>query len=66
MESAYEILCLSQKHLFTKISLFGVTVARRIEELAEDNENTVKDRAYKLVFYSVALDESTDMQVQLN
>jgi hypothetical protein len=42
MESAAEMLCPSQKRLFTKVSLSGVTVARRIEELAEDIENTLK------------------------
>jgi hypothetical protein len=46
IESAAEILCPSQKHLFTKVSLSRVTVARRIEELID---------------YSIALDESTDI-----
>jgi hypothetical protein len=61
MESAAEMLCPSQNHLFTKVSLSAVTVARRIEELLEDIENTLKGRAYKFVFYSVALDDSTDI-----
>jgi hypothetical protein len=61
MESAAEILFPSQKRLFTKVSLSVVTVARRIEELAEDIENRLKDCACKFVFYSVALDESTDI-----
>lgn len=61
MESAAEILCPTQKHLFSKVSLSGVTVARRIEELSQDIEISLKDRASKFVFYSVALDESTDV-----
>lgn len=61
MESAAEVLCPTQKHLFSKVSLSGATVARRIEELAQDIENTLKARAQKFAFYSVALDESTDM-----
>jgi hypothetical protein len=61
MESAAEMLYPSQKRLFTKVSLSGVTVARRIEGLAEDIENTLKDCASKFVFCSVALDETTDI-----
>lgn len=41
--------------------MFGVTVARRIAELAGDIEISLKDRASKFVYYSVALTESTDM-----
>jgi hypothetical protein len=44
-----------------KVSLSGVTVARRSEELAVDIENTLKDRASNFVFYSIALYESTDI-----
>ena len=61
MEAAAEVLCPSQKQLFSKVSLSGVTVARRIEELATDLENSLKERASKFVYYSVALDESTDI-----
>jgi hypothetical protein len=49
MESAAEMLCPSLKRLFMKVSLSGVTVARRIEELAEDIENTLKYCASKFV-----------------
>lgn len=59
MESAAEVLCPSQKHFFSNISLSGATVVRRIEELSKDIENSL--RASKFVFYSVAIDESTDM-----
>jgi hypothetical protein len=62
MESAAEILCPSQKRLFIKVSLSGVTVARRIEGLAEAIKNALKDRASKFVFYSVPLDDSTDIR----
>jgi hypothetical protein len=44
-----------------KVSFSGVTVARRIEELAEDIENTLKNRASKFVFYLIAFDESADI-----
>lgn len=61
MEAAVEVLCPSQKQLFSKISLSGVTVARRVEELAGDIERSLKERVSQFVYYSVALDESTDL-----
>lgn len=54
MESAAEILCPTQKHLFSKVSLSGVTVARRIEDLSQDIESKIKVSASKFVFYSGA------------
>ena len=57
MESAAEILCASQKHLFSKVSLSGVTAARRIDELEEDIENTLKEHLY----YSLVVDESCNI-----
>ena len=51
MESADEILCLTQKHLFSKVSLSGVIVARRIKELSQDIKISLKDRASNFVFY---------------
>ena len=50
MESAAEILCPTQKHLFSKVSLSRVTVARRIEELSQDIEISLKDRLQSLFF----------------
>ncbi|XP_060881678.1 general transcription factor II-I repeat domain-containing protein 2B-like [Metopolophium dirhodum] len=61
MEAASEILCPAQKQLFSKLSLSGVTVARRIEELGTDIESTLKERISKFIFYSLALDESIDL-----
>ncbi|XP_045501701.1 general transcription factor II-I repeat domain-containing protein 2-like [Colias croceus] len=58
MEAAAEVLCPSQKQLFSKISLSGVTVA---EELANDIERSLKKRVSQFVYYSIALDESTDI-----
>jgi hypothetical protein len=65
MQSAAEMLCPSKNHLFTKVSLSGVTVIRRIEELFEDIENTLKDRASKFVFYSIALDDDLNITEEL-
>jgi hypothetical protein len=50
-----------KKHLFMKLSLSGVNVARQMKELTEDIENTLKYCASKFAFYSVALDESIDV-----
>lgn len=63
MEAAVEILCPSQKQFFSKISLSGVTTARTLlfEELAGDIERSLKERLLLFVYYSVALDESTDL-----
>lgn len=61
MEAAADVLCPSQKQLFSKVSLSGVTVARRVEELAGDIEKTLIERSSHFVYYSVALDESTDL-----
>jgi hypothetical protein len=61
MESAVEILCPSQKHLFSKVSLSGITVARIIDQLAEDIEDTLKDDDYLFVYYSFALNKNCDI-----
>ncbi|CAH1105999.1 unnamed protein product [Psylliodes chrysocephalus] len=61
IEAAADVLCPSQKQLFSKVSLSGVTVARRVEELAGDIEKTLIERSSHFVYYSVALDESTDL-----
>ena len=47
--------------MFSKVSLSGNTVARRIEDVAGDIENTLKVRASKFIFFSIAADESNDM-----
>jgi hypothetical protein len=61
MESAAEILCPSQEHLLTKVSLSRVAAARRIVQFVEDVGNTFKYCASKFAFYSIALNESTDI-----
>jgi hypothetical protein len=44
-----------------KIKIVRVTVARRVEELGTDIEITLKERISKFIFYSLAVDESTDV-----
>jgi hypothetical protein len=48
--------------VFKKLSLSGVTVARRVEELANDIEGTLKKRLAEFTSFSLALDESTDVK----
>ncbi|XP_047989846.1 general transcription factor II-I repeat domain-containing protein 2-like [Leguminivora glycinivorella] len=61
LEDAADVLSPLQKSLYAKVSLSGVTVARRIEDLAGDIERTLSEHALQFVYYSIALDESTDL-----
>lgn len=61
MESAADILCPSQKQLFSKISLSASTISRRIDDMAGDIDMSLMHETAEFVFYSIALDESTDV-----
>lgn len=56
-----EVVCPQQKKLFEKISLSASTVTRRVEEIGEEIEQCLKEKIAKFVYYSIALDESTDI-----
>jgi len=43
------------------LSLSGVTVARRIEELGTEIESTLEEHISKFIFYSVGIDKSIDL-----
>lgn len=43
------------------VSLSANTVARRVEDIASDLRNQLQERASKFAWYSIALDESTDI-----
>lgn len=60
LQSAVDVLCPSQAQAISNISLSGVTIARRVEDLATDIFNKLKSKCKKFEFYSVAMDESTD------
>ena len=47
---------------FEKISLSRWTIARRIDELAGDVCDTLKDKVKNFVSWSFAIDESTDVK----
>jgi hypothetical protein len=60
--AAEEILCPNNKEVFKKLCLSGVTVARRVKELANDIEGTLKKRSVEFTSFSLALDESTEVK----
>ena len=51
-----------RKGAFENISLSVRTVTRRIEELSEDVKETLQNLLNSFQYYSVALDESTDVK----
>ncbi len=52
---------LRKKQAFASISLSRNTVAERIEDLARDLNHQLKDKVKTFVAFSIALDESTDI-----
>ena len=56
-----ECLCPEKRKDFDNISLSQRTITRHIEELATNIESTLKELASKFVYYSLAIDESTDI-----
>uniref|UniRef100_H2ZD91 Uncharacterized protein n=1 Tax=Ciona savignyi TaxID=51511 RepID=H2ZD91_CIOSA len=50
-----------KKNLVEQISLSRFTMARRIDDLSENIEASLKDRISKCSAFSIALDESTDV-----
>ena len=57
-----DIVCPEKKQLFSDISLSARTVTRRIEALSSDVKNSLKNFCGKFEYYSIALDESTDVK----
>jgi hypothetical protein len=58
--AAAEVVCPNKADAFKKISLSRMTVTRRVE-LALNVEETLKTKLLACKFYSLALDESTDL-----
>lgn len=59
--AAATILCPANVPVFETVPLSRRTVCRRIEEMANDVEAQLRNRIKDLVFFSLALDESTDV-----
>ena len=51
-----------KKELFSAISLSSRTVTRRIEELAANVRSGLESILKNLEYYSIAIDETTDMK----
>lgn len=60
LENIVEIMFPEKKKEFSKISLSRQTVTRRVEDIGKQIEGNLRNRASEFVFYSLALDESTD------
>ena len=57
-----DVLCPEKKEQFVQISLCGQTIAHRIEELGNSIEANLVSKTEDFTFYSLALDESTDIK----
>ena len=57
-----DIVCPEKKSLFFNVSLSRRTVTRRIEGLAADVRESLKDTCVGLDYFSVAFDESTNLK----
>ena len=56
-----DFACPEKKHLLQQTSLSRFTVSRRITQLSDNIEETLKERINNCAAYSLALDESTDI-----
>jgi hypothetical protein len=60
LQSTVGIICPSQTQTVSNISLSGVSVGRRVEDLSENVFTTSKSKSKDFVFYSTAMGESAD------
>lgn len=61
MEAVVQAICPERSRIFTQVSLSRSTITRRVEDIAENLAMSLKKTAGDFVFFSVALDESTDI-----
>ncbi|XP_043917683.1 general transcription factor II-I repeat domain-containing protein 2B-like isoform X2 [Protopterus annectens] len=61
LESVADVICPEKQSDFSKISLSHQTVARCVEDIAKYIENTLESRCTTFKFYSIALDDCTDV-----
>ena len=59
-----ECFCPEKKHLFSNISISRNTVTRQIEDMAADVKLTSGDISQEFQYFSLALDENTDVKVK--
>lgn len=53
--------CPERKGFLNSIQLFRNTMTHRVEELNQDIVKSLKDLVKNFVFFSIAIDESTDL-----
>uniref|UniRef100_G3Q0J7 SPIN-DOC-like zinc-finger domain-containing protein n=1 Tax=Gasterosteus aculeatus TaxID=69293 RepID=G3Q0J7_GASAC len=61
MMKAAELVCPEKRQAFANISLARNTIAERISELSADLDSQLKQRVKSFIAFSVAIDESTDV-----
>lgn len=62
LKAVVEEMCPDKLSVIETVSLSARTVTRRIEDIGEELVFCLKDRASKFMYYSLALDESTDIK----
>jgi len=62
LSDAANIMCPEQKTKFDSISLSRRTVVRRVEKISDNLMHQLRDASKDFLWYSLALDESTDVQ----
>ncbi|KAF7689935.1 General transcription factor II-I repeat domain-containing protein 2 [Cucumispora dikerogammari] len=62
LSRATDIICPEQKQKFESIPLSRKTVVKRINQSSENLMNQLRDVSKEFLCYSLALDESTDLQ----
>lgn len=62
MSAVVSIVCPKEKAAFNNISLSRNTVTRRVKVLGDDLKTTLRERVSIFKFYSLAMDESTDVK----
>ncbi|XP_055600711.1 general transcription factor II-I repeat domain-containing protein 2-like [Uranotaenia lowii] len=62
MSAVVSIVCPKEKATFNNISVSRNTVTRRVKVLGDDLKTTLRERVSIFKFYSLAMDESTDVK----
>ena len=62
MSDVASIMCPEHKTKLNSIGLSRRTVVRRVQKLSDDLMSQLKDTSKQFLWYSLALDESNDMQ----
>lgn len=58
--SAAEIMCPEQRQAFANIRLIGDIVAQHVDNMTEDLQDKLQEKARSFVAFSIAAQESTD------